>query len=370
MERVYGNKTDCSGCGACARLCPQGAIAMQADEEGFLYPDIQQENCIDCGVCKVRCPFQQDGHFKEEGPARFYAARHRSREVLEQSTSGGAFTALSDAVLRQGGVVYGADYDETFCVAHKRAETAAQRDRMRISKYVQSDLGETFIQVKADLQKGRKVLFSGTPCQAAGLRSFLQGSPLLPNLYVCDLICHSIPSPYIWEAYKTLLEKENTGKLTHVQFRSKKDGWSRANSNKGFLFSLDGETVLREDDRFYELFFKVKAITRPSCSSCRFTDVQRASDVTVADYWGIEKYQPEWFDSLGVSLVMVSSEQGAALLKQCREDLLFEERPAAESLQEQQRLSRPGALPPERERFWEDFRQFGLAYVLKNYVQK
>ncbi|WP_018701593.1 Coenzyme F420 hydrogenase/dehydrogenase, beta subunit C-terminal domain [Anaeromusa acidaminophila] len=368
MERVYEAKTDCSGCGACARLCPEGAIAMIADEEGFLYPHIQQEHCVDCGVCKLRCPLEKKGHFKEAGRARFYAARHRSREVLEQSTSGGAFTAVSDAVLRQGGVVYGADYDEAFHVIHKRAETASQRDRMRISKYVQSDLGETFVQVKADLQSGRKVLFTGTPCQAAGLRSFLQGSPELLNLYVCDLICHSIPSPYIWEAYKMLLEKENTGKLTHVQFRSKKDGWSRDNSNKGFLFSIDGETVRREDDRFYQLFFKVKTITRPSCSRCRFTDVQRPSDMTIADYWGIEKYRPDWFDSMGVSLVMVNSPQGAALLKQCREELLFEERPAAESLQEQQRLSRSGALPLARERFWEDFRQFGLEYVLKNYV--
>ena len=343
---------------------------MKADEEGFLYPHIQQEQCIECGLCKARCPLRREGHFKEDGMPRFYVARHRCREVLEQSTSGGAFTAVSDAVLQQGGIVYGADYDEAFRVVHKRAEAAAQRDRMRISKYVQSDLGETFVQVKADLQSGRKVLFTGTPCQAAGLRSFLQGSPVLSNLYVCDLICHSIPSPSVWEAYKALLEQENAGKLTHVQFRSKKDGWSRANSNKGFLFSLDGETVRREDDRFYQLFFKVGAITRPSCSCCRFTDAQRASDVTIADYWGIEKYRPDWFDSLGVSLVMVNSPQGAALLKQCREELLFEERPAAESLQEQQRLSRPGALPPERERFWEDFRQFGLAYVLKNYVQK
>lgn len=368
MERVYENKTDCSGCGACARLCPKKAITMISDEEGFLYPDIQPKQCVDCGICRQRCPFLREGHFKESGLSRFYVARHRSRTVLEQSTSGGAFTAVSDAVLQQGGVVYGADYDETFCVVHKRAETAAQRDRMRISKYVQSDLGEIFVQVKADLQSGRKVLFTGTPCQAAGLKSFLQGSPLQQQLYVCDLICHSIPSPYIWEAYKALLEKENAGKLTHVQFRSKKDGWSRDNSNKGFLYSLDDETVLREDDRFYQLFFKVKAITRPSCSGCRFTDVQRASDVTIADYWGIEKYRPDWFDSLGVSLVMVNSERGAALLAQCREDLLFEERPAAESLREQQRLSRPGALPPERERFWEDFRQFGLEYVLKKYV--
>jgi len=235
---------------------------------------------------------------------------------------------------------------------------------MRISKYVQSDMRDTYAQIKADLKDDRIVLFTGTPCQAAGLRGFMGNTPLLGNLYICDLICHSIPSPLIWEEYKELLERENGGKLVSVQFRSKKDGWSRANSNRGFLFTIDRSSEIQEDDRFYQLFFKVGAITRPSCSKCRFTDIHRASDLTIADYWGIEKYSPEWFDPLGVSVILVNSSKGAFLFDQFREELVEEERPKDESLNEQNRLREPAQFPENRSLFWEDYRRFGFEYVI------
>lgn len=365
MEELYSDKQDCSGCGACCSSCVRQAIVMQADEEGFLYPKISAERCSDCGRCVEVCPLRKDGNFKSGDTPVFYVARHKAAEVLQKSTSGGAFTALSDAVLRQGGVVYGADYDDELRVVHRRAETKEQRDRMRISKYVQSALGDIHAQIKEDLAKGRSVLFSGTPCQAAGLRGFIGDSPLGKRLFICDLICHSIPSPLIWEEYKRLLEAENGAKLAAVQFRSKKDGWSRANSNKGFLFRLENEQEWQEDDRFYELFFKVGAITRPSCAACRFTDLKRASDLTIADYWGIEKYSPEWFDPLGVSVILLNSPQGAALFAQARQDLLTEERPKEESLNEQKRLSEPVKFSKERVIFWEEYRKFGFAYLVK-----
>ncbi|WP_243638766.1 Coenzyme F420 hydrogenase/dehydrogenase, beta subunit C-terminal domain [Lucifera butyrica] len=235
---------------------------------------------------------------------------------------------------------------------------------MRISKYVQSDMGDTYAQVKADLQEGRKVLFTGTPCQAAGLRGFMGSSPLTDRLYICDLICHSIPSPLIWEEYKRLLEREKGGKLVSVQFRSKRHGWSRANSNKGFLFTTDKTTEIQEDDRFYQLFFKVGAITRPSCSQCRFTDIHRVSDLTIADYFGIEKYSPEWFAPLGVSLILVNSPKGADFFDQCRQELLAEERPKEEALNEQKRLREPSQFPENRRLFWEDYGRFGFEYVI------
>ncbi len=363
MESVYTGKENCSGCGACCSRCPEQAITMEADEEGFLYPKIDAAQCIDCGICSSDCPFLREGHYKEKESPRFYVARHKSPDVLGQSTSGGAFTALSDALLRQNGVIYGADYDENFRVLHRRAETSAERDRMRISKYVQSDMGSSHAQIKSDLQEGRMVLFTGTPCQTAGVRAFIGDSPLAKKLYCCDLICHSIPSPLIWEAYKKLLEREQGAKLIAVQFRSKKDGWSRANSNKGFLFRTESDSQLQEDDRFYHLFFKVGAITRLSCSACRFTDLQRASDLTIADYWGIEKYSPQWFDPLGVSLIMLNSTKGADLFAQCKEDLFSEERAKEESLSEQKRLREPMQLPPERSRFWQEYKQFGFAYI-------
>jgi len=364
MKSVYLKKEDCCGCSACYSVCAMQAITMKPDEEGFFYPKIDQIHCVDCGRCTEICPVTHKDNYKKSGTPHFYVARHKSQEVLWQSTSGGAFTAISDAILRQDGVIYGADYDEGFHVLHQRAKTPEQRDRMRISKYVQSDMGDTYAHINADLQEGLIVLFTGTPCQAAGLRGFMGNSPLMDRLYICDLICHSIPSPLIWEEYKQLLERENCGKLVSVQFRSKRDGWSRANSNKGFLFITDKSPEIREDDRFYQLFFKVGAITRPSCSQCRFTDIHRVSDLTIADYFGIEKYSPEWFDPLGVSLILVNSPKGADLFDQCRQELLVEERPKEESLNEQKRLREPTQIPENRSLFWEDYRRFGFEYVI------
>ena len=364
MKSVYLKKEDCCGCSACCSVCVKQAINLKSDEEGFLYPEINQALCVDCGRCTAICPLTYTGNYKESGMPRFYAAKHKLQEVLWNSTSGGAFTAISDAVLRQKGVIYGADYDENFHVLHQRAETPEQRDRMRVSKYAQSGMGDTYHQIKADLKEGRIVLFTGTPCQAAGLRGFMGSTPLLDKLYICDLICHSIPSPLIWEEYKRLLERENGGKLVSVQFRSKKDGWSRENSNKGFLFTTDKTSEVLEDDRFYQLYFKVGSITRPSCSQCRFTDIYRASDLTIADYWGIKKYSPKLFDPLGVSVILVNSPKGTALFDQCRQDLIAEERPKEESLNEQKRLHEPSQFPENRSLFWENYRRFGFEYVI------
>lgn len=368
MEQVYSRKEQCCGCGACAELCPCDAIRLTADAEGFLYPQINEAVCVDCGLCRERCPFAAPDGYKQDTAGECYVARHRSAAVLQESTSGGAFTALSDALLRRGGVVYGADYDEAFNVLHRRAETTAERDRLRISKYVQSDLRSCYAQIASDLQAGRSVLFSGTPCQTAGVRAAIGGSKAATRLLVCDLICHSIPSPLIWTAYKKLLEDEFGARLSSVRFRSKKDGWSRANSNRGFLFTLQGSDEVHEDDRFYRLFFKAATITRPSCAACPFTDRRRAADLTIADYWGIEKYSPDWFDPRGVSLIMVNSARGRSLLEECKPNLMLERRSLEESLAEQQRLREPMTLPQTRSQFWADFQRYGLAYVIEKYA--
>lgn len=365
MEKVYLNKENCSGCSACYNACPTNAINMKPDEEGFLYPVIDQSLCVDCHKCVNICPLICEGNYKQKSEPEFLVAKHKSEEVLMNSTSGGAFTALSDVILREGGVIYGVDYDDEFRVLHRRTETIEGRNRMRVSKYVQSNMGNIFEQIRKDLMDKRTVLFTGTPCQAAGLRAYMGDSPLTENLYVCDLICHSIPSPLIWEDYKKLLEKEHGGKLTDIQFRSKIIDWSRENSNKTFLFKTSSSEEIHNDERFYKLFFGAKTITRPSCSECRFTDIHRASDITIADYWGIEKYAPEWMDTKGVSVILVNNEKGTELLQKCSKELKYEKRPKEESLTEQQRLSEPVQFPEDRDKFWNDYREHGFEYIIE-----
>jgi coenzyme F420-reducing hydrogenase beta subunit len=370
MESVFNKKENCCGCSACYNSCPKQAISMQSDEEGFLYPVIDLSLCVDCGKCKSACPLIKNGNNKLNVVPEFFVAKHKADDVLMKSTSGGAFTAISDVILHQGGVIYGADYDQEFRVVHKQAKNEEQRNRMRISKYVQSDLGKVFQMVESDLKNQKVVLFTGTPCQIAGLRGYLGKSPLIKNLYLCDLICHSIPSPLIWNDYKNILEKEYGGKLVDVQFRTKVIEWNRENSHNSFHFKTSGNETVHTDDRFYQLFFNAKTIMRPSCEYCRYTDVHRASDITIADYWGVEKYAPEWMDPKGVSLIMVNSSKGEELLMSCKDAMKYEKRPMEEELAEQQRLSEPVKFPENRKKFWDEYRKSGLACCLEQFTEK
>ena len=363
MESVYKGKQNCNGCCACGDKCPRGAIKMEPDEEGFLYPVVDQELCVDCGLCRKVCPLLREGNCKETGTPRFYSATHKSEQVLMESTSGGAFTALSDLVLNDGGAVCGVVFNKDWSVRHCITRDPKVRDLMRVSKYVQSDLRGVFRQVAAEL-KDRSVLFTGTPCQCAGLRSFLNGSPLAEKLFVCDLICHSVPSPAVWQAYRAMLEKKAGGPVTELRFRSKLNGWGRAASNKGFCYKIAGDREFREDDFFYELFIGRNVIARPSCEACRFTDIHRASDMTIADCFGIEQYSPELCDKRGVSLVITNTPKGEQMFARMAENMVVSERPQWQITTHQQRLSKPVVYPADRASFWEKFRKEGLESAL------
>ena len=226
MIRI-SDPADCCGCTACASICNHDAITMEPDALGFLYPKVDESKCIDCGLCEKVCAFN-DNYDKSLNLPKpdAYAARHKDMDEIMKSRSGAAFVAISDYILEQGGVVYGAGYKDHFRVAHKRATTKEGRDEFRGSKYVQSDLTGVFHQIKQDLKNGLTVLFSGTPCQTSGLNSYV-GKKLRENLVLIDIVCHGVPGPYIWRDYLDYLEKKQGDIITMVNFRDKERfGWT------------------------------------------------------------------------------------------------------------------------------------------------
>ncbi len=221
------NPADCCGCTACASICAHDAIKMKPDVLGFLYPEVDKEKCVDCGSCDKVCAFNDhyDTSLNLEKPLA-YAARHKDMNEIETSRSGAAFIAISDYILEQGGVVYGAGYADHFRVVHKRATTKEERNEFKGSKYVQSDMNTVFHQVKQDLRNGLTVLFSGTPCQTSGLDSYV-GKRLRENLFLVDVVCHGVPGPYLWRDYIAYLENEQGSPIVWVDFRDKqKYGWA------------------------------------------------------------------------------------------------------------------------------------------------
>lgn len=221
------DKSQCCGCTACASICPNDAILMKPDALGFLYPVVDSDKCTDCGLCEKVCAFHANYDTSNNLPVpEVYAARHKNMQEVETSRSGAAFIAISDWILDQDGVVYGVGYTDHFRVVHKRATTKEERNEFKGSKYVQSDLDDIFRQVKQDLKDGRIVLFSGTPCQTAGLKSFISKT-LQNNLFLVDIVCHGVPSPYIWRDYIEYLEKKYGDRIVKVNFRDKEEfGWS------------------------------------------------------------------------------------------------------------------------------------------------
>lgn len=299
----------CTGCTACAAACPKDAITMAADADGFRHPAVDDETCVGCGLCERSCPVLHPmvpGHTPDA-----FAVKSPDEGARLASTSGGVFTELARDVLARGGAVFGAAYDDRFRVVHICAENENTLARLRGAKYAQSDLGNSFSDVKRRLDAGQPVLFSGTPCQCLGLKAFLRRD--YENLLLVDLVCHSVPSPLAWEKYLGFISGGKT--ITAVNLRCKDTGWSRYRYSNRFDFS-DGSCRLdRSGDSLYMKLFVGGYITRPSCASCPAKGYARVSDLTLGDFWGIWDIAPELDDDRGTSLVLVQTERGRAALE-------------------------------------------------------
>lgn len=365
MELVT-EKSKCCGCQVCGAVCPKKAIEFREDDEGFLYPHIDKEKCIECGLCKKMCAFQTSLQNKETFCTKFqnlYAVKHKDLNVRMSSRSGGIFTAISDIVLENDGVVYGAMYDKNMEVAHVRAETKEKRNQMRGSKYVQSKTDiEIYSMVKKDLQEGRIVLYSGTSCQVASLRSFLNNKKY-DNLICMDIVCHGVPSPKVYRDYLKYWEEKLGNKISDFDFRNKKDyGWA------GHVESIFTEKQ-KVNSCLYTMLFYQHNVLRPACYVCPYKGLEHPGDITIADYWGIDRAAPGFSDNKGVSLVLVNTEVGKEYFdKALKEYESIEAIPTEIEKSMQPPLKEPFKEPDNREAFWEDYNLHGFNYVVKKYA--
>lgn len=358
-------KRECCGCGACVSVCPNSAISMCTDEEGFSYPAVDNKSCIECGLCTKHCAFAN--RMKQPLPKELpkcYIAKHRDTSVRMHSRSGGVFVACSDWVLQQGGVVYGCVLNDNMEAVHVCAESAEEQKFMCKSKYVQSNTNGIFSQVKIDLDAGRTVLFSGTGCQVDSLLGYLNHMRTdLTGLYTMDIICHGCASPLLFKDFIAWLEKKYQGKVTSFEFRDKTIcGWD------GHIESaiINGKKLT--GITFREIFHTDLCI-RPSCYNCKYASVARPADITIGDAWGIKKVLSEFNDNRGVSLFLVRGEKGA-LLKQAIEASCEEVELPLNGPLLQGNLHSPSKPKGNREAFWWIYQTGGIELLIEKYAKK
>ena len=362
-------KKECCGCTACVHICPVNCITMQEDEEGFLYPVIEEEKCIHCHKCEKVCPgrITKQIHTNTET----FVGYCIDEEIRKQSSSGGIFSVVAEWIIQQKGVVFGAAFDDNFEVHHIAIETKAELEKLRGSKYVQSRLENVFLQVKQYLEMKRIVLFTGTACQIAGLKNYLNTED--ENLYTIDVLCHGVPSPKIWRIYLDEKQKQYHSSIEQYEFRNKENGWKNYYIN--ILFSDKQQYMVRYFEDDFMGMFLGNIDLRPSCHACHFKGFPRISDMTIGDCWGIENHMPDMDDDNGTSVIMVHSSNGKRMLEGVRGNLRLREANLDTVLPPTADSRKSVEMHPNRRKYWEDMKNGEsfenlCRYVQKNFMQK
>ncbi len=358
------NKEMCCGCSACAAICPQNCISMVGDRLGFLYPTVDLERCVNCGMCESCCPTFNAKQYSLNGTCQTFVALGKDVSVRRNSSSGGIFYLISRYIIGQGGVVFGASFDSTFhYVKHIAAESLDEIKNLMGSKYVQSDVGTAYKDVKKYLEYGRKVLFTGTPCQISGLKSYLKKD--WPNLFLLDIVCHGVPSPAVWSDYVGFFENKYSGKVVNISFRNKENGW------KNYLFSLkldNGYTyAIDHSQDLYMRGFLHNYFLRSSCYNCLYKGIQRESDLTMADCWGVEKICSELDDQQGTSLIIVTSAKGKQLFEAIASEIFYFRTDIECVLPFNRSIVESAPKNEKREEFEQNFRRKPIQPLLKKY---
>lgn len=358
MENVIEHHK-CTGCSACFNICPKGAIEMKTSEDGFKYPIIDKDKCINCGLCRKVCPVLNSKTTEKKVYA--YACYNKDEKIRINSSSGGMFNLIGSYIIENNGIVFGAKYDSNFNVVHDYVSNKKDLSKFMGSKYLQSNINDNYKKVKEFLKEGKKVLFTGTPCQIEGLYSYLGRD--YDNLYTQDIICHGCPSPKVWKKY---LDSFNE-KIIQINMRNKENGWN------DFSMKMDFENKsfnLSHNIDKYMYFFLANFSLRESCYNCSFKKKYRKSDITLADFWGIDNVKPELNDDKGISLVLINSKKGSELFEEIKNKLIYEEVNFEKSISYNTAMTESCAMPKKRKQFFKDLDKISFDKLYKKYKPK
>ena len=362
---IINNKSHCTGCTACVTICPKSCIVLEADDEGFMYPRVMQEMCVDCGLCEKVCPVDKKIVELEKDSPCLYAAYHNNEKIRHDSSSGGIFSAIAEKVIEEGGTICGCVCDGNKLIKHTFIHKVEDLHKLRGSKYVQSSIEGVFSRIKEYLLNNTPVLFCGTPCQVAGLISFVPAK-LQERLYTIDFICHGVPSPKVWDKYVKWQETVHNSHITDVSFRSKIKGWTFSHMVLEFENSEQYSKSLERDK--YLRGFLNDVTLRPSCYECSFKTVNRVSDLTLADFWGIKKVDPSMYRKDGVSLVLVQSKKGESLMMAIDSKITKKEEPLEKVTSININLQKSVVKPTNRELFFANIDKYDYKTLYSRFL--
>ena len=353
------DKANCCGCSACANVCPAQCITMKPDEEGFLYPEVNESSCLVCGMCDRVCPLKNDN--EPHKLLGVFGAQNKADEVRFVSSSGAIFSLLAEKVINNKGVVIGAELDKDFNVHHVMKDTLKGIEALRGSKYVQSNMELSMEWARRMLFCKRQVLFIGTPCQVAGLTSLLRTDD--PNLLKVDVVCHGVPSPKVYRKYLAELEAEFGEPITKVKFRDKQKGWLRGQTI--FASANHEAAASKRKDPYMRLFLNNVSI-RPSCEDCHFNNKRSKADITIADFWGVNKEYPDFDDDKGTTLVLINTEKGLKAWEAIKAQVNFIETDFELAASYNQAVSKSLPLHKDRALFFNNLEQ----HTIKEWAEK
>lgn len=368
---IYNNikKNDCSGCNSCYNICPKNAIEMKEDEEGFKYPIINKSKCIECGLCEKICPsINKKKYNKNNNDLKVVATYSKDDGNRKKSSSGGIFSELAAYIIREkNGVVFGAGFNDEFDVVHFGVNEEQQLDVFRGSKYVQSDVNSTYEETKKYLLQGSYVLYSGTPCQIAGLKSYLNKE--YDKLYTCDIVCHGVPSPKVFKKYLSELEDRYNSKVKKINFKNKEYGWNASSMLIEFFNEEKYMSKLTEDN-FMQGFLK-NIYLRPSCYNCKFSELPRNADISLGDFWGVEGKYEEFKDDKGTSIVLLNTKKGIELFEKIKDNLYYKENcDLTYAIEHNPCICGHVNEPKNRKNFFEEFEKLSFDELIKKNIKK